>query len=579
VGELLLHPALPLLVAAVVAFLSPERIGRIAVVAAPVVAIAQLAALDTGTVVTGTYLGFDVQPMLVDGLSLAFAWVFAIVALIAGVYGLASMTERERSAALAYAAAAMGVVFAGDLFSLFIAWEIKAVASGVLILLRRGGNSGRAGMRYLFVHIFGGSLLIAGSTWHLAVTGSLAFTAFDLTPATTLILLAFCVSAAVPPLHAWLPDAYPQASVAGTVFLSAYTTKAAVYALARGFAGYEVLLWVGVVMAVYGVTFAMLENDIRRLLSYHIVSQVGFMVAAIGVGTDEAVNGATAHAFAHILYKGLLLMGAGAVVYATGRSRMTRLGGLARRMPAVMALYLVGAVSISSFPLFSGFVSKELAVEATSVAGFGVAVVILKLVSVGTFLSTGIKLPYGTFVGPLGLGPRDDDGAEVRVLPVAATMYVAMGTAALLNLAIGVRPELLYDLLPYAVDYDVYSLGKVIETLQLLLFTALTAWLLLDRIGPKAMITLDSDWVYRRLPRVLAERRLREGVDRRGPVEQPAPPAPAPVGTLVRARAVVLDRLAARPYGDPPPVAATWLLGTVVLGVAVLLLSLTLVSP
>jgi multicomponent Na+:H+ antiporter subunit D len=579
VGDLLLHPALPLLLGAIVCWFAPARLGRVAMVAAPLVAIAQVALLDDATAVTGTYLGFEVQPLVVDGLSHAFAWVFAIVAVIAGVYGLKTMGARERTAALVYAAAAMGVVFAGDLLSLFVAWEIKALASAAVILLRRGGNSGRSGMRYLFVHILGGKLLLAGALWHYADTGSLAFTAFDLTPATTMILLAFCVSAAVPPLHAWLPDAYPQATVAGTVFLSAYTTKAAVYTLARGFAGYEVLLWVGVVMAVYGVTYAMLENDIRRLLGYHIVSQVGFMVAAVGVGTDDAVNGATAHAFAHILYKGLLLMGAGAVLHATGRSRMTRLGGLANRMPAVLALYMVGAVSISSFPLFSGFVSKELAVQATSYAGYGTAVWILKLVSVGTFLSTGIKLPYGTFFGPGGAGPRSNEGAELRVGPVAPSMYVAMGVAAALNLAIGVAPRVLWDLLPYEVDFNPYTTGKVIETIQLLLFTALVAWLLIDRIGPKSMITTDADWFYRRLPRVLAERRLRGLSDDRPPVDEPGGAAPAPVGTLERTRTVVLQRLAQRPYGSPPPVAATWVLGAVVLGVAILLLSLTLVTP
>jgi multicomponent Na+:H+ antiporter subunit D len=579
VAELWLHPALPLVAAALVTAFAPARVGRVLIVAAPVAALAQLAMLDLDTVVEGTYLGFEVQPLVVDGLSRAFGVVFAVVGVIAGVYGLSSMTARERAAALAYAGAAMGVVFAGDLLSLFVAWEIKALASAAVILLRRRANSGRAGMRYLFVHILGGKLLLAGSLWHLASTGSLAFTAFELTGATTLILLAFCLSAAVPPLHAWLPDAYPQASVAGTVFLSAYTTKAAVYTLARGFAGFEVLLWVGVVMAIYGVTYAMLENDIRRLLSYHIVSQVGFMVAAVGVGTDDAVNGATAHAFAHILYKGLLLMGAGAVLHATGRSRMTRLGGLANRLPWVLTLYMIGAISISSFPLFSGFVSKELAVQATQYAGYGAAVWVLKLVSVGTFLSTGIKLPYGTFFGPRGAGPRTDDGQQLRVGPIAPTMYLAMGMAALANLVLGVVPRLLYDLLPHEVDYTPYTTGKVIETLQLLLFTALVAWLLIDRIGPKSMITTDADWFYRRLPRLAAEARLRRLRDERPPVDTPAPDAPAPVGALGRARTAVLERVSARPYGTPPPVSATWVLGAVVLVVAIVLLALTLVTP
>jgi multicomponent Na+:H+ antiporter subunit D len=578
VGDLLLHPALPLLAAALLCAFVPARTSRVLVVVAPVLALVQLALLEPGTSVTGTWLDFEVEVLRADGLARAFAVVFALAGVIAGTYGLRTQSPRERSSALAYAGAAMAVVFAGDLLTFFVAWEIKAIASTFLILQRRGGNSGRAGMRYLFVHILGGKLLLAGILWHLADTGSLAFTGFDASPATVLILLACAVSAAIPPLHAWLPDAYPEASVAGTVFLSAYTTKAAVYALARGFAGWEVLIWVGVAMALYGVVYAVLENDVRRLLGYHIISQVGYMVAAVGVGTELAINGATAHAFAHILYKGLLLMGVGAVIHATGRSKMTQLGGIANRMRPVLALYMVGAVSISSFPLFSGFVSKELAVEGASVAGYGVAVVLLKIASVGTFLHTGLKLPYGTWFGPQGPGPRTDAGQPFRVGPVPPSMYVAMAISAVLNTVVGLRPGLLYGLLPFEVTYDVYTLGKVVETSQILLFTALASWLLLDKLGAKAMISIDADWFYRRLPRRVAEARLRR-LERTHPHDPPADLEPEPGGALVRARTATLERLAQRPAGSPPPVAATWLLGAIVLGSGLLLLGLALVVP
>ncbi|WP_052667121.1 Na(+)/H(+) antiporter subunit D [Nitriliruptor alkaliphilus] len=575
-ADLLLHPALPLLAAALLCLVLPARAGRVVVVVAPLVALVQLSLLEPGTSVTGTWLDFDVEVLRADRLARAFGVIFAIAAGIAGTYGLRTQSPRERTSALTYAGAAMAVVFAGDLLTFFVAWEIKAIASTFLVLQRRGGNSGRAGMRYLFVHVLGGKLLLAGVLWHLAETGSLAFESFAPSPATVLILLACALSAAIPPLHAWLPDAYPEASIAGTVFLSAYTTKAAVYALARGFAGWEVLIWVGVVMALYGVVYAVLENDVRRLLGYHIISQVGYMVAAVGIGTELAINGATAHAFAHILYKGLLLMGVGAVIHATGRSKMTELGGIANRMRPVLALYMVGAVSISSFPLFSGFVSKELAVQGASAAGFGAAVVLLKVASVGTFLHTGLKLPYGTWFGPQGPGPRTDAGQPFRVGPVPPSMYVAMAISAALNLAIGVRPALLYQLMPFEVTYDVYTLGKVVETSQILLFTALASWLLLDRLGAKAMISLDADWFYRRLPRRMVEARLPR-LTRRAPVEGPVADEPAPAGLLVRARALMLERAAERPPGAPPPVAATWLLGTVILGSGVLLLGLSLV--
>jgi multicomponent Na+:H+ antiporter subunit D len=197
---------------------------------------------------------------------------------------------------------------------------------------------------------------------------------------------------------------------------------------------------------------------------------------------------------------------------------------------------------------------------------------------VGTFLHTGLKLPYGTWFGTAGAGPRTNEGQPLRVGPVPTSMYVAMGIGAALNLAIGVAPQLLYDLLPFPVEYSVYSVGKVVETSQILLFTALASWLLIDKLGATAMISLDADWVYRRLPRVLAELRLRRLRDRRPPVEVAPRESPAPVGSLVHARTVVLERVAGRPYGSPPPVAATWLLGAVVMGAAILFLAATLVT-
>jgi multicomponent Na+:H+ antiporter subunit D len=551
-----MHPAVVLLAAAVLVRFVPRRVGHVVMVVAPLISLAQVWVLEPGTSIVVPYLDFELELLRVDPLSRPFGVVFAVAAVIAGIFGMRTMGAGERSAALAYAGAAMGVVHAGDLLTFFLFWEIKAVASTFVILARRSHLSGRAGMRYVFVHVLGGKLLLAGIVLHLADTGSLAFVGFEPTVATALILLACLISAAVPPLHAWLADAYPEATVAGTVFLSAYTTKAAVYALARGFPGWELLIYLGVIMALYGVVYAVLENDTRRLLGYHIISQVGYMVAGVGIGTADAINGATAHAFAHILYKGLLLMGAGAVLHATGRAKMSGLGGIANRMRTVLALYMVGAVSISSFPLFSGFVSKELVVEAAGGSGLLWLVVLLKIASVGTFLHTGLKLPYGTWVGREGVGPRTNDGARIQVGPVPVSMYVAMGISAVLNLAIGVYPRLLYDLLPHAAPYDLYTLGKVTEKSQILLFTALGFWLLLSRLHAYAMLTVDTDWLYRRLPRL-----VRTVADRtrtaRQPVEGEPPAVSRPDRVLQGARTVVLERISPAASPATPPVAAT----------------------
>lgn len=552
-------PALVLLAAAAIVPLVPRRVGSVLMVLAPLAALLAVVSLAGGVTVPASYFGFDLVLVRADSLTLPFGVIFAGMAAVAGLYGMKTMTVPERSAALAYAGGALGVVYAGDLLTLFIFWEVKAVASAFLIWARRTPTSGAAGLRYLIVHLAGGTTLLAGIIWRLADTGSLAFTAFELSGPTALILAGILLAAAVPPLHAWLADAYPEASVAGTVFLSAFTTKAAVYTLARGFPGVDLLVWLGVAMALYGVVYAVLENDIRRLLGYHIVSQVGYMVAAVGIGTAAALNGAVAHAFAHILYKGLLLMGAGAVLYATGRSKLTELGGLWRAMPFVVVLYMIGAFSISGVPLFSGFVSKELAVDAAYVDGRVAVFYLLKLASVGTFLHTGLKLPYFTWAGP---------DRDLRAGPVPPTMIAAMAIAAVANITIGLAPGLLYALLPFPVEFAPYAAGRVVLLLQLLTFTALGFWLLLSKLGGEATVTLDTDWIYRKLPRTLAGLPSR----RRAPAgREVAEPVPA------GARATVAGLVRYRPWAyTPRSLSSTGLLGVVVLLVFVVLLAVSL---
>ena len=322
--------------------------------------------MEPGTYGEGTFLGQAVVVARVDKLSIVFAAVFTIMALIGMVYALHLERAGQHVAAFVYVGSALGVVFAGDYLTLFLFWEGMAFASAYLVFAQGGAPAIGAGFRYLMVHITGGVVLLGGIVLYARATGSLLFGPVEgaLGTAAYLILAGFMLNAAVPPLNAWLTDAYPEATVTGAVFMSAFTTKTAVYVLARGFPGTELLVWFGTAMAIYGVIYAVLENDCRRLLAYHIVSQVGYMVAGIGIGTELALNGATSHAFAHILYKALLFMGAGAVIYVTGRRKLTELGGLYAAMPLTVALYMVGAFAISAFPFFSGFVTKSMVVAA-----------------------------------------------------------------------------------------------------------------------------------------------------------------------------------------------------------------------
>lgn len=559
-----LHPALVLLVGALAVAVLPRRVGAIVFVAAALVATAATLALDDGATSTYGFYGYELTPLRADGLSLAFATVFALVTVLFGVYGWSTMGTLERAAALATAGAGVGVVLAGDLLSLFFFWELKVTTAVLLILARRRARSSAAGMRYLQAHLFGGVLLLAGILWRLADTGTLAFGELELTGATSLILVGVLVSAAAVPLNAWLPDAYPESTVAGTVVLSAFTTKSAVYVLARGFPGLELLLWLGVAMAIFGVVYAIIEDDVRRLLGYHIISQVGFMVAAIGIGTQAAINGATAHASAHLLYKGLLLMGVGAVLYATGRSRASELGGLVRAMPWVLLLYMVGALSISGFPLFSGFPAKELAVSSVG-DGNTVAQWLLKLASVGTFLSVALKLPAVTWLGA-ARGPMPTRG-------VPFTMYVAMAVAAVANVAIGVRPALLYDLMPTAVEYEPYTVAKVVEVLMLVAFTAIGFVLLRARLAPAAKVSIDTDWVVRELPDRLvpAAADVADGGRRRWET-RPRLAELAPGRASASVRGSVGEWIG---RGAGGPVAPGWVLGASIVGAMVFVLAVS----
>jgi multicomponent Na+:H+ antiporter subunit D len=487
----LLHPGL-LLVAAGLA-LVPLRGGARAALTllAPAAAVAVVLVLPEGGLWKGDFLGYPVVPFAVDRLSRLFALVFAVMAFGGGLFALRQASRVEMPAAFVYAGSAIGVTLAGDLLTVFVFWELMAVGSTLVIWSAGTKASYRASMRYAMIHLLGGVVLMAGVVGHVAATGSTAFEHFALdSPAHWLILLGFLVNVGAPPFSAWLPDAYPEASWSGTVFLSAFTTKTAVYVLLRGFPGTELLVYVGLVMVFYGIVYALLENDMRRILAYSIVNQVGFMLVGIGIGTQMALNGAAAHAFTHILYKALLLMSAGSVLYETGRRKCTDLGGLFRTMPLTMVCGTIGALSISSFPLTSGFVSKAMVARAALDDHLDVVWLLLAAASAGVFLHAGIKFPWFVFF-------QTDSGLRPPEPPWSQRL--AMLLFAALCIGLGVYYEPLYRLLPFPVDYAPYTGAHVVAMLQLLLFSGLAFFVMLPLLKRTLTITLDTDWFYRRL--------------------------------------------------------------------------------
>ncbi len=459
----------------------------------PILGAIQLFGLEHGDAGQVEIFDLTLTMLRVDSLSFIFGLIFHLAALVSVLYSLHVRDTVQQVSGLVYAGAAIGAVFAGDLVTLFIYWELTAIASVFLIWASRNERAFHAGMRYLVVQVGSGVLLLAGLILYHRDTGSIAFEHMELgSLATWLILLAFGVKAAFPFLHNWLQDAYPEATITGTVMLSAFTTKLAIYALARGFSGTEMLIYVGAVMTAFPVFFAVIENDLRRVLAYSLNNQLGFMVVGVGIGTELAINGAVSHAFVHILYKALLFMSMGAVLLRAGTCKASELGGLYKSMPWSTGFCIVGAASISGFPLFSAFVTKSMVLGAALNEGYWGVWLVLLFASAGVLEHSGIKIPFFGFFG-------HDKGYKVKEAPF--NMLLAMGITAFFCVAIGVYPYPLYSILPSPVDYHAWTLPHVMESLQLLIFASLAfAVLLRTGLYPAEMrsTVLNSDWIYRK---------------------------------------------------------------------------------
>ena len=551
-----LPPASILILGALLVPLLRGRLQSAYLLALPVLSFLHLIALPDGHLLQIHFLDYTLTPVRIDRLSLAWGYIYHIAAFLMVIYALHVKDGVQHVASLIYVGAAVAAVFAGDLITLFAYWELTAISSVFLIWASRSERAYHAGMRYLIIQIGSGVLLLAGTLIHLQQTGSIAFNHLGVgTLGTNLIFIAFGIKCAFPLMHNWMQDSYPEATVTGTVFLSAFTTKLAVYALARGFAGTDMLIWIGATMALFPIFYAVIENDLRRVLAYSSNNQIGFMVVGIGLGTELSLNGTAAHALSHVFFKALLFMAMGAVLYRTGTIKGSELGGLYRSMPFTAVFCIVGAASISAFPLFSGFVSKSLIMSATAEGHYTIILLVLLFASAGVFHHSGIKIPYFAFFA-------HDSGIRCKEAPL--NMLIAMGLAAFLCVAIGMFPQVLYNLLPYTVDYDPYQTTHVVTQLQILLFAAMAfGFLQLTGLYPPELrsVNLDSDWTYRRL--------LPAAVG-----------AVASAGALVRSR--VIGRLQSdittfvrgvyRHHGPQGVFARTWATGSTVLWVALILI-------
>lgn len=550
-----LPPALIFFAGALLVALAPGRLRPMLTLLVPLVGGWNLWYVAQGGGFEVALFDYQLELLRADKLAMLFGILFHLATFLACLYAFHVRDRSQQVSSLLYAGGALGAVYAGDMITLFVAWEIMAVSSVFLIWARRTPRASAAGMRYLIVQICSGLLLLTGALLHISETGSPAFGPMGLNSlAGILVFVAFGIKCAFPLVHSWLTDAYPEATPSGMVFLSAFTTKVAVYGLARSYAGTEVLIYIGTAMAMFPIFFAVIENDLRRVLAFSLINQVGFMVVGIGIGSELALNGAVSHAFNDVLFKGLLLMSMGAVLHQTGKINGSELGGLYKSMPITTGLCIVGAASISAFPLFSGFVSKSMVMVAAAKEGHWIVWLMLLFASAGVFHHAGIKIPFFAFFA-------HDSGIRTREPPL--NMLLAMGMAAALCILIGVFPSLLYGFLPWDVHYVPYTADHVLSQLQLLFFSALAfAWLNLAKLYPPELpsVNLDVDWLYRGLGMGSVRR-----------AERAWKKAEQSFADLISHGAGALHRAAAQHYGPTSVLARTWSTGFSALWVVILL--------
>ena len=488
----MIHPAFIMIIMGVVVLCLPKKAAGWCYVLAPIAALASIFTLNSkSTFVYKVASGLKLNLVHFDSLAFVFLLAFCIIAVIATIYSAKAETNAEKAAGLIYAGCNMGVILAADCLSLIVFWELAAISSAYLVYCKRDRESERAMFRYILVHAFGGAMLLAGLLSYMFNYGNSLenITSIAGTGTFWVIFIGVAVNAAVPPISSWLPDAYPESTFGGTVFLGSYTTKAAIYLMIRLFAGTEWLVWVGAFMAVYGILMALLENDLRRLLSYHIISQLGYMVAALAMGGVLGVGGAAAHAFANIMYKGVLLMVAGAVIFATGKRKISELSGLGKQMPLEAICFLIASLAISGVPFLNGFASKALVMTAVEEGGYTVAFWMLTAASIGTWLSVTLKINWFAFWKPT------DEPTEVKPVPLNMKVGIVLGTV--ICIITGLVPKVLYVLLPGRVELNPFTLARIFEYIVLFIGATIVFYILRKKMAPHDELSLDFDWFYR----------------------------------------------------------------------------------
>lgn len=486
-----LHPAAGFFLLALILPFFRGRIWRWLLFVPPLIAIFLAFRMKLGSYWALSYVGQNLVLGWVDHLSIFFVALFSLMTFICTTFAFHVRQKAHHVASLFYMGASFGCILAGDYWTLYIFWQFMTVSSAFLIWFSQRPKSAEAGFRYILLLLLSSVLLLAGILLRQRATGTFVFSPADahmMWHFDWLILAAFCINGAVVPLHAWLTDAYPEATVPGAVFLSVFTTNTAVYALTRCFVGLDVLVILGVVMAVYGAFYAITVNNIRRILAYLMVSQGGFMLAGIGMGTKMGLDGAMVLVYAHTFSNALLFMAAGCLILMVKEEHLSRLGGLASKFPFILTCTMVGALSMSAMPLLNGFVAIPMILEATWQESPVLAIALL-LAMAGTFTAVGLRLPYFAFWAKKPSKGKQD------TLPL--NMSVAMVLAALFCFIQGAFPQLLYRRLPAPVEENPFTLWKILGAFLFLGLISMVFIFVRRGLTPGTRRLPDFDLLYR----------------------------------------------------------------------------------
>lgn len=438
----------------------------------------------------GKAFGIGLQ---IDSLGMFLALIITGASLLSVIYSLKYMShdnglEKYYVLFLLLTSSMIGFVFTGDLFNMYVMLEIMTFAAIALTAFRNyKDKSVEAAFKYIVTGSLGSSLILLGTcliysetkTLNLAEIAVVIKAMESMTPtlivAFSLMMVGYAVKAFMVPCHTWPTDAHMAAPSSISMILSGVMSKTGIYAIIRlvfmifGLAsnkpvGYLILVW-GVITMVIGVSMALLQHDFKRLLAFHSVSQIGYIITALGIAIIEtgevsvlAMTGGTYHMINHAIFKGLLFLTAGAILYTTGTTDLESVSGLGKRMPFTMAMFLFGAAGISGIPPFNGFASKWMIYEAGFTGSLGIVSIIAVVVSALT-LASFIKVGHSVFFGPINKEHKN-------IEDVPTSMKIPMGVLALGIVIFGLFPKVIVNKILIPVIKSVYDLtGYVFSAL------------------------------------------------------------------------------------------------------------------